>query len=81
MPALIVQGTTDLLITVDDAKRLAAAKKDARLLVIDNMNHMLRKAKPPEEQRQAYFEREQPLVPELVEEVAGFLGKLLGARP
>ena len=81
MPVLIVQGTTDVQITVDDAKRLAAAKKDARLVVIDDMNHVLKTAKTPEEQRKAYFEREQPLAAGLVEEVAGFLGKALGVRP
>jgi pimeloyl-ACP methyl ester carboxylesterase len=80
MPVLIVQGTTDIQISVEDAKLLAAAKKDAKLVVIDGMNHVFRKAKTPDEQQKAYYERTLPLMPEFVEEVAGFLGKAL-AKP
>lgn len=77
MPVLLVQGTTDLQITMDDARHLAAAKKDARLVVIDDMNHVLRRARTPDEQRKAYFERTQPLIPGLLEEVTAFLVKAL----
>jgi hypothetical protein len=43
-------GTTDLQISVDDAKRLAAAKKSAKLRLIDGMNHVLKHATLPAEQ-------------------------------
>lgn len=80
MPVLIVQGTTDIQISVEDAKLLAAGKKDAKLVLIEGMNHVLRRATTSEEQRKAYYERTLPLVSELVEEIAGFLGKAL-AKP
>ncbi len=42
MPVLIIQGTTDLQVTVNDAKLLSDSKPDAKLLIIDNMNHVLK---------------------------------------
>jgi pimeloyl-ACP methyl ester carboxylesterase len=77
MPVLIVQGTTDLQVTVEDAKRLAAAKKDARLLEIKDMNHVLKSATTLTEQKAAYTDPSRPLSPTLVPEVAKFLLKHL----
>jgi len=44
IPVLIVQGTTDLQVTVDNAKMLSASKPDAELLLIDSMNHILKES-------------------------------------
>jgi pimeloyl-ACP methyl ester carboxylesterase len=41
-PVLIVQGETDLQATVADAERLHAARPDARLVVIPEVNHVLK---------------------------------------
>ena len=41
-PVLIVQGERDLQVTPDDARRLAAADPQARLLLIPGMNHLLK---------------------------------------
>lgn len=43
-PTLIIQGSTDIQVTVEDAKRLAQARPDAKLIVIDGMNHILKPA-------------------------------------
>jgi uncharacterized protein len=42
IPVMILQGTNDLQVTVEDANRLSRAKPDARLIFIDNMNHIFR---------------------------------------
>ena len=42
LPILIMQGNTDIQISVDDAKLLANASPSARLVVIDGMNHILK---------------------------------------
>lgn len=42
IPILVVQGTTDVQVTIDDAKRLAAANPRAKLVVIEGMNHVLK---------------------------------------
>jgi uncharacterized protein len=80
MPVLIVQGTTDLQTKVEDAKVLAAAKKDAKLIIIEGMNHMLRKASTQAEQLQTYVDPSLPLAPRLSEEIGTFLRKAL-AKP
>jgi pimeloyl-ACP methyl ester carboxylesterase len=73
LPILIVQGSTDLQISVDDAKRLAQAAKRGRLLVLEGTNHVLKKASNPLEQQLAYGTRSYPLDPRVVEEIARFL--------
>lgn len=73
VPVLIVQGTTDLQVGVDDAKRLAAAKREAKLVLVDNMNHVLKRAVTPAEQQAAYTDPSLPIEPKAIEEITGFL--------
>jgi pimeloyl-ACP methyl ester carboxylesterase len=77
IPVLIVQGTTDLQTMVEDAKVLAAARKDARLLLVEGMNHTLRQASSRLEQTRAYYDRSLPLAPNLADGVATFLKEVL----
>src|SRR5687767_12903500 len=44
VPVLIVQGTTDLQVSVADARLLAAAVPNAKLMLVDGMNHVLKLA-------------------------------------
>ena len=44
IPSMIVNGTTDIQVSMDDANRLKAAKPDADLIIIDGMNHVLKDA-------------------------------------
>lgn len=44
IPTLIIQGTTDLQVTVDDANRLKSASSNATINIIDGMNHVLKDA-------------------------------------
>lgn len=41
VPTLIVNGTKDLQVSVDEAKRLKSASQSAELVLIENMNHVL----------------------------------------
>ena len=43
-PILIIQGTTDIQIQVDDAEKLASANSNSQLVVIEGMNHILKEA-------------------------------------
>jgi pimeloyl-ACP methyl ester carboxylesterase len=72
-PTLIVQGTTDLQETVEDAKRLAAGSKNAQLLIVEDMNHTLKHATTLPEQQAAYFDPSVPLSKSLADDVAKFL--------
>ncbi len=44
LPMLVVQGDTDLQVGVEDAQRLAAARRGATLVIVREVNHVWRKA-------------------------------------
>jgi pimeloyl-ACP methyl ester carboxylesterase len=43
-PVLLLQGTTDVQVSLDDAQRLAKAKPDAKLVILEGVNHVLKSA-------------------------------------
>jgi uncharacterized protein len=71
VPVLIAQGSTDIQVSVDDAKRLAAAVPTARLLIIEGMNHVLKSVPAdPAAQQRSYADPALPVVPELIDAIA-----------
>lgn len=72
VPVLIVQGTTDLQVTVVDAERLAAANPQAKLLIVKGMNHVLKPATNSVEQTAAYY-LPVPIDPKVPGVIADFL--------
>lgn len=42
IPVLVVQGTNDIQVSVDDAKSLAKANSHAQLVLVDNMSHIFK---------------------------------------
>jgi uncharacterized protein len=42
MPALVIQGTADLQVSVEDANRLHASRSGVRLVVLEGVNHVLK---------------------------------------
>jgi pimeloyl-ACP methyl ester carboxylesterase len=76
VPILIIQGTTDLQVTVGDAEKLKKAKSDAILTIIPNMNHVLKEAPADKEKNKAtYNEPDLPLKPEFVTAIITFVLK------
>ena len=74
VPVLILQGTTDLQVPVEDAKLLAKAKPDAQLAIFDGMNHVLKEAPlDPQANMAAYSNPELPLAPGFLEEIVSFV--------
>ncbi len=74
VPVLIVQGTTDLQVSVTDANLLAAADPQAKLLVVQGMNHILRDAPADRQQNLAtYQDPSLPLNTSVVPAIAAFL--------
>ena len=66
MPVLLVQGTTDIQVSVEEAKGLKAAKPDAELLVIEGMNHVMKLAPADRLQNVAtYSNPDLPIVPDV----------------
>lgn len=74
IPALILQGSTDIQVSVADAERLKKAKSDATLVVIPNMNHVLKEAPADRAANAAtYSNPTLPLKPELVTSIVDFV--------
>ena len=79
MPVLIVQGTTDIQVSVADAELLAAADEDAELVVIEDMNHVLKSVPAGEDPMASYGDPTLPLANGLVDAIARFVRDADGA--
>jgi pimeloyl-ACP methyl ester carboxylesterase len=74
-PVLIVQGETDLQASVADAERLHAARPDARLVVVPDVNHVLKHVadKTLAGQGPSYTDPSIPIAPEVVAAIADWI--------
>lgn len=74
VPVLILQGRCDLQVKERDARSLQRAKPDARLVMMANMNHVLKEVgTDPAENRAAYTNPALPVMPELTDAVTDFI--------
>ena len=75
LPVLIVQGQRDLQVTEVDARRLAEANAVARLVLIPDANHVLKRVAADDRAANfaTYGDASLPLAPGIVEAVAGFV--------
>ena len=81
IPALILQGSHDIQVGVEDAEQLKAVRPDAQLTIIDGMNHMLRIVPMDMEQQLAsYRDPRLPLARELGERILDFIQALPTSR-
>ena len=78
MPALIIQGTHDIQVDVNDARLLKAAKPNADLALIEGMNHVMRIV-PMDMKRQvqSYNDPNQRLSSELGDRIVRFITKVI----
>ena len=76
IPVLIINGTKDLQVPESDAKLLHEAYPKSELVIIENMNHVFKEIKEDSENMKSYNDLTLPLVPELIEKVAGFTKKI-----
>lgn len=80
VPTLIVQGTSDLQVGVEQARALKAARPDATLVLIPGMNHVLKDVgDDPARQQASYGDPAMPLHPQLAPAIVDFLRKLPAA--
>jgi len=81
-PVLIVQGTTDIQVSLQDAKLLSGAKPSAKSVVVDGMNHVL-KMVPSDHDKQvaSYSDPSLPVAPRLVAELIRFVKSVKEERP
>lgn len=76
IPVLIVQGTSDIQVGVEDARRLAAANTRAELVLIEHMNHIFKiVAGDRQANIKTYNDPNLPMAPELGKKTADFILK------
>jgi pimeloyl-ACP methyl ester carboxylesterase len=74
IPVLIVQGTTDIQVGVDDARALAAAKPSARLQIVEGMNHLMKRVEADRNKQIAsYSDPTLPIDARAVDAIAAFI--------
>lgn len=75
LPVLIVQGERDIQVGVADAKRLAAADPAAKLVLLPDVNHVLKTVASDDRAANTatYADPSLPLAPGVVESIAGFV--------
>jgi pimeloyl-ACP methyl ester carboxylesterase len=81
-PALVLHGRRDIQAGLADAERLAAARPGVKLVMLDDVNHVLKRV--TSEDRAAngatYLDPDLPLAPEVLEAIAGFISGHRTAR-
>ncbi|MDR0547732.1 MAG: alpha/beta hydrolase [Dysgonamonadaceae bacterium] len=75
IPVLIIQGTSDIQVAVYHADSLAAANPKSEKIIIESMNHVLKKCESMEQAAQTptYTNPELPLAEELAPAIAKFI--------
>lgn len=73
-PVLILQGTCDIQVPVEDATNLFNAAKHAQIEIIKNMSHVLKDSGPDcKNGMKGYYDPAIPLAPGLVEQISAFV--------
>ena len=75
MPVLIINGDNDLQVNTNEAEKLKAAKPDAELIIIENMNHIYRIIDKNDDiaNQKSYNEPQRPISNEMVEQISNFI--------
>ncbi|MGD8548924.1 MAG: alpha/beta hydrolase [Desulfobacterales bacterium] len=82
IPILIVHGSTDIQMDIDNANVLAKSNGLAKQTTINGMNHILKKVSDNlQEQISSYGDPSLPIAEELVEEITTFMMSVETTRP
>ncbi len=76
IPVLLIQGTTDLQVGIEEAELLKKAQPKARLVMVKGMNHVMKQAPADREQNFATYNKpELPLSPGFVPDLVKFINQ------
>jgi len=75
IPTLLINGTNDIQVPTTEAELLKKAKEDAELVIIKDMNHVLKtvESKDPQENTKSYNIPQLKNTPELTEKIIAFI--------
>ncbi len=76
IPVMIIQGTNDIQVSVDEAQRLATAYPSGKLLVIKDMNHVLKIVPGDREANiKSYDDPKMQVSSEMISEIVKFINE------
>lgn len=75
IPTLIINGTKDFQVETTHTKALQKAQPNAKLVIINDMNHILKHITKPQDNQNSYFSPDFPLSKELVETIVDFVNQ------
>lgn len=73
IPTLIINGTKDIQVKVEDAKALKGGNAEAQMVIIDNMNHVLKTIEKDTDNMPSYFSPDYRLSEELIRTITEFI--------
>jgi pimeloyl-ACP methyl ester carboxylesterase len=73
IPVLIIQGDKDLQVSEENAHQLHEACPNSKLVVLQNMNHVLKTVSDEKDNSKSYKDADRPLHPELIREMVSFI--------
>jgi pimeloyl-ACP methyl ester carboxylesterase len=74
IPILLLYGSTDIQVGVADGEHLLASSKNAKLKVVEGMNHVLKLVGPDmKDQVASYSDPSLPIAGELIEAIDAFI--------
>ena len=74
MPILVINGTKDLQVSVNEAELLKASNDNAEILIIENMNHVLFEIEGDDlENSKSYNESFRAISPQLMKRITDFI--------
>lgn len=77
IPILLINGTKDLQVPVEEAEMLQQAQPSSELILIENMNHVLFEIRGDElENAKSYNESQRPISKKLIESITNFIQEL-----
>lgn len=78
IPVLIINGTNDFQVSEEEAESLAAAAPEAELVLIEDMNHVLKEIEGNDSltNSKSYNDPNMPLHPELIPVITSFINDL-----
>lgn len=78
IPILIINGSADIQVDTKEAEMLKSGNQDAKLVIIENMNHIFREIKTDDKlvNTKSYNEPNQALHPELIPLITEFIKEL-----
>ncbi|TXD48751.1 alpha/beta hydrolase [Polaribacter sp. IC073] len=75
IPVLILNGDKDLQVNIEDAEALHTAKPTSKLVIIENMNHVLKDIIKEEDNLKSYHASAYPISEKLIETIVQFVKK------